>query len=232
MENATNETTNTETQGTELSPDAIAQALAATRSKAAGETTGTATAEKPKRVKMTDEERAAKEAQKKAEQAARKALRDQERAQNKAKREAERASKIAHMSKVDKAAKNLPLLSGDATDMVNSIMADFDASDITSIIAHLSHRQRAAATTNALSAKLTVGQTVRIVSAEGASARYVGQLATVQVVQRIRCYVNPVGSPSSKRVYLFNSDVVAVSDDELETLSSSDGTGESSAVAV
>lgn len=229
---STESTTSTESTGestgTEISSDAIAAALAATKSNKGG-TPAAATAEKPKRTKLTDEERAARDAQKKAEAEARKAQRKTETEARRAERVATQAGKVAHMAKVNKAAENLPELNESAAVMVDDIMSNFGGSQITAIIANLTHRQRAASTEKALGAKIVEGQTVRIVSAEGASARYVGQLATVLVVQRIRCYVNPVGSPASKRVYLFNSDVVAVADDELETVQSSDGTGESEA---
>lgn len=207
-----------ETQGTEISTDAIAAALAATRNKVNNATE----VEKPKRAKLTDEERAARTAQRNEERAARKAVRDEERAKERAARELAKASRVPHMSKVDKAASKLPKLSDSATEAVNNLVQNFGSSDITAIVAHLTHRQRAAATTAALSAKLEVGQTVRIVSADGSAAHYIGHLAKVVAVQRIRCYVTPVGAPQSKRVYLFNSDCQAISDDELETVNQSE----------
>jgi membrane protein involved in colicin uptake len=224
--NVTTETT--ETTGTDLTSEAIQAALAKTRAAAAASasTEGTATTtEKVKKPKMSDEDKAARDAKRKADQDARKVARDAERAATKAAKDAEKAGKVAHMAKVDKAAANLPTMGETATTHYDDITSNLSSGDVTALIAHLTHYQRAQATATALSVKLEEGQMVRILSGEGSSARYIGQLAKVITVQRIRCYVQPVGT--NKSVYLFNSNVAPVTSDEVSTVQSSSGDGES-----
>lgn len=171
-----------------------------------------------KRKRLSDEERAQRDADRQKERDERKAKREQDRAAKKAAKEAEKANKIPHMAKVDKQAKNLPALVKGAQSLVNDVLQRFDESAITSIVAHLQHELRRKATERALKVELEEGQLVRIVSADGSNSKWVGYLAHVTSAQRIRCYVQPVGT--DKKVYLFSSNVKPLTDDEIKALSS------------
>jgi len=181
-------------------------------------TNDTATTEAPKRTRLTDEQRAERDAAKAKEKADKKAAREAERAQKKAAKEAEKANKVPHMAKVEKQAKNLPALAKAAQSLVTDILNRFDESGITAVVAHLSHALRVKATERALKVELEEGQLVRIVSADGGNNKWVGHLAHVLVAQRIRCYVQPVGT--EKKVYLFSSNVQPLSEEEIKAVSS------------
>ena len=154
----------------------------------------------PKRPRLTDEEKAARQAAKDAERATKKAEREATRAQKKAAKEADR--KAPHMSKVAKAAEKLPALSEQAQIAVDGITANFGASVVSAIAAHLNHFNRVKATERALGQAIATSDTVRIISGD---SRFIGQTGTVAKAQRIRCYVS---LPNVKKpVYLFTSDV-------------------------
>lgn len=177
-----------------------------------------APAAESKRKRLTDEERAQRDADRKKERDEKKAQRDADRAAKKAAKEAEKASKIPHMAKVDKQAKNLPALAKGAQSLVTDVLNRFDEAGITSIVAHLQHELRRKATERALKVELEEGQLVRIVSADGNNSKWVGHLAHVLTAQRIRCYVQPVGT--DKKVYLFSSNVKPLTEDEIKAVSS------------
>jgi len=219
--NDTTPETTTTTDSAPLSTDNITAALAKTKAakKAAAEGDAPAAEATPKKPRLSDEEKAIRDQQRTAQRAADKAVRDAARAEKKAAKLAEKSGKVAHMSKVDKAAKNLPPLSSAASALVATVEGQFDESETTAIIAHLTHYLRATATATALGVKLTENQLVRITSAEGPNARYVGHLAHVISAQRIRCYVKPVGT--DKKVYLFSSNVTALSDEEVQAVEQS-----------
>lgn len=158
----------------------------------------------PKRPRLTDEEKAARQAAKDAERATKKAEREAARAAKRAARETER--KTPHMSKVEKAASKLPALNEAAQVALNDITANFSASQVSAIAAHLSHFNRVKATERALGQTIATGDTVRIVSGD---SRFIGQTGEVFKAQRIRCYVTVPGA--KKPVYLFTSDVELVS---------------------
>lgn len=158
----------------------------------------------PKRPRLTDEEKAARTAAKDAERATKKAEREAARAAKRAAKDAER--KTPHMSKVDKAASKLPTLNEQAQIAFNDITANFSASQVSAIAAHLSHFNRVKATERALGQTISTGDTVRIVSGD---PRFIGQTGEVFKAQRIRCYVTVAGA--KKPVYLFTSDVELVS---------------------
>lgn len=209
-------------QSEALTTENIQKALAATRSKATADAPATSDAPAvSKRPRLSDEEKARREEVRNAEKAAKKVAREAKREAKKAAKAAEASTKVAHMAKVDKAALMLPAITEDAQDAVDEICANYGSTEVTAIIAHLQHRQRVNATASASLVKLTENQMVRITSADGPAARYIGQLAQVVTVQRIRCYVTPVGT--DKKVYLFNSNVSPLSSDELEALPSSEG---------
>lgn len=158
----------------------------------------------PKRPRLTDEEKAARKAAKDAERATKKAEREAARAAKRAAKEAEK--RTPHMSKVEKAASKLPALSEAAQVAFNDIIANFGASTVSAIAAHLQHFNRVKATERALGQTISTGDTVRIVSGD---PRFIGQTGEVFKAQRIRCYVTVPGA--KKPVYLFTSDVELVS---------------------
>lgn len=136
------------------------------------------------------------------------AAREAKRAQMAKEREERRAAKAeqnkgpAHMKKIDRAASRLPVLSDSAQLLFNEATTNFSAEQITAISLHLQHFNRVKATERALSQKVEVGQTVRII---GGDPKFVGMTGTVSKAQRIRCYVTV---PGTKRdVYCFTSDV-------------------------
>jgi hypothetical protein len=171
---------------------------------------------RPGRKRLSDEERALRDAARNKERLEKRAQRETLRASKKAAREADRSSKIPHMAKVDKQAKNLPNLSNDAQEALTNLLENFDETTITSLVAHLQFELRRKATMNASNTHLQVGDLVRITSADGPNAKWVGHLAQVLKVQRIRCYVQPVGTERS--VYLFSSNVEHPNQDEIETV--------------
>lgn len=157
----------------------------------------------PKRPRLTDEEKASRTAQRDAERATKKAEREAARAAKKAAKDADK--RTPHMSKVEKAAAKLPTLNEQAQVALNDITANFSASMVSAIAAHLNHFNRVKATERALGQTISTGDTVRIVSGD---SRFVGQTGTVSKAQRIRCYVEVAGA--KKPVYLFTSDVELV----------------------
>ena len=218
----------------QLSTKNITQALAASKSKksqiAAEEsiendqnetnesTESTSDSGAPKRHRLSDEERVVRDAEREKARAEKRSARDEVRAAKKAAKDAEKANKVPHMAKVEKQARQLPALAKGAQSLVTDILQRFDDAAITSIIAHLGHTLRVRATERALRVELREGQLVRIVSADGGNGKWVGHLAHVTSAQRIRCYVQPVGT--DKSVYLFSSNVQPLSDDEIKAVSS------------
>ena len=159
---------------------------------------GEESAPRVRAAKLTDEEKAARLAEKEASKARREA--------DKLARQAAKAvKKPAHMTKVERAGSNLPGMSTETTEILNSLFDSQDASAISAFLANAQHRLRAQSTAASVGLKLEVGQLVRIVSGE---PRFIGQLATVTSVRRIRCHVTPEGH--DKPVYLLNSDVTPV----------------------
>ncbi len=159
-----------------------------------------------KRVRMTDEEKAAKKAIKDAERAEKKTQRI-------ATRDARRAEKlaskpVAHLAKVARAASKLPELTADAIVVFNDITTNYSREQVNAIARHLEHFNREQATKRALEQKLEAGARVRIVAGD---SRYVGQEGIVFKAQRIRCYVTVEGA--KKPVYLFTSEVELVTEE-------------------
>lgn len=163
----------------------------------------TATEVRPgRKMAATASETAAKLKERETERNARKAERDAARALKQAERAAVLAGRTPHMGKVEKAAAKLPSLGETAQHFMNDITANCSAADVAALAAHLQHFNRVSATSRALSQKLEVGMTVRIVSGD---ARYLGRVGVLDRVQRIRCFVTLEGV--NKDVYLFTSDV-------------------------
>lgn len=159
----------------------------------------------PKRPRLTDEEKAARQATKDQERAAKKAAREEARAAKRAERDA--AKQPAHMRKVQKAAEKLGTLNDAMQLLFNEATANGTAADVAALAAHLQHFNRVQATQRALGQAIEAGMTVRIISGD---TRFIGQTGTVFKAQRIRCYVNVEGA--KKPVYLFTSDVEPVTE--------------------
>jgi hypothetical protein len=173
----------------------------------------TATEVRPgRKVVAPASETAAKLKAREDERNARKAERDAARALKKAERESALAARTPHMGKVEKAAAKLPALGDVAQGFMNDITANCSAADVAALAAHLQHFNRVSATSRALSQKLEVGMTVRIVSGD---ARYLGRVGVLDRVQRIRCFVTLEGV--NKDVYLFTSDVEPCEAEAIET---------------
>lgn len=153
-----------------------------------------------KRPRLSDEEKASRQANRDAERATKKASRDEARQAKRAMRDANKAP--AHIAKVAKAFAKLPVLNETAQVAFGDITSNFSRDQVAAIAAHLNHFNRAKATERALSQKLEQGMSVRIV---GGDSRFIGKVGTVSKAQRIRCYVEVEGA--KKPVYLFTSDV-------------------------
>lgn len=186
---------------------------AATRRKASREGTSVVDASssgtKQGRKRLTAEEKASREASQEASRAAKKAEREAKRASRMA------SKKPAHLAKVEKAAMRLPNLTSEATVSFGELTEAFNLNELEALSAHLAHFVRAQRTQSALRTELKVGQVVRIVSG---AARFIGQTAVLDKVQRIRVYARVAGE--AKPVYLFASDVEVVA--EGESLNSSE----------
>lgn len=167
--------------------------------------------EKPKRKRLSPEERAARDELRAKEKAEKKAAREKAREAKKAEKEANR--KPPHMSKVEKAASKLPPMSEGAQKAFGALTGKLSSGDLFSLTENLKHHIRVAQTQGALQMSLKVGQVVKIVSG---NPRFVNQTATVMKVQRIRCYVEVPGY--NKPVYLFTTDCQPLDADEVNTV--------------
>ncbi|NCA17249.1 MAG: hypothetical protein EBS90_09445 [Betaproteobacteria bacterium] len=131
----------------------------------------------------------------------------------KAERERIRANKAdnkptAHMTKVQKAGARLPSLGKVAQSTFDEVVRTLNSEQLTALALHIQHFNRVQATTRALtSGDLKVGQLVRIT---GGDPKYIGMTGAVETLRRIRCFVTVPGA--KKPVYLFTSDVEAVTD--------------------
>lgn len=185
---------------------AIDKALAVAKARKVAKETSSASpdAETPStppkaKVKLTDQEKAQKLADRAAKQAQLKAEREERKA---AKAKEKASGKPAHMKKIDRAAGKLPSLTASAQLLFNEATTNFSSEQIAAISLHLQHFNRVKATERALGQKLATGMNVRIVSGD---PRFIGMTGTVAKAQRIRCYVTIPGV--KKDVYCFTSDV-------------------------
>lgn len=163
----------------------------------------------PKKVKPPKEEREAKVAELERLRAERKAAKEVERqvlAEAKA-----AAKKPAHVAKLDRAAAKLPKMSATAEEIFGDVTVNLSREQIDALAQHLMHWNRVKATVAASTAKIEVGQEVRIVSGD---KRYLGFTGTVAKAQRIRCYVDI--PELEKTVYLFTSDVEVLEAEETQ----------------
>jgi len=157
--------------------------------------------------KLSDEEKAQRQVVKDNE----KALKAEARAQKKAAKLAN--VKPKHQAKLDRAFAQLPPLNDAEQAAFDKLIGGATPAELEKLAAHLNFHVRLQQTRTAVESTLTVGQTVRIKSG---NQKYVGSLATVTRSQRIRCYVTVPNS--DKEIYLFTSDVEAVTVDEAESL--------------
>lgn len=174
-------------------------------------------ANREKELAESKAKREAEKAEKDAQRAKEKAERDADREARKAAKAAEKTTKeqarleakaTKHMTKVEKYRSTLPaidsttkavldlVLSGGLTDGQKAVLA-----------AHLAFENRVASTVRSAKGgtKLTVGQTVEIVSSDR-DARLIGCKGTVTQVRKIRVLVSVPGR--NKDCYLFTSDVI------------------------
>ena len=189
--------------------NAIDAAINAAKAKASSNSDST---EKPKRRKLTPEERQARLDAYEAAKAERAAKRAAAKAQKEAERAAYRAANPPHMAKVNKAAENLPEMSSEAQEFFDSLTGDLTPADIFVLSENLNHYVRAERTKASADMNLNVGDKVRIKSG---SPKHVGTEGLVTKAQRIRCFVD-VGE--NKPVYLFNADVEVLEAAEIESV--------------
>lgn len=159
----------------------------------------------PKRARLTDEEKASRQATKDADRASRKATRAAVRAAKLAERTAGKSP--AHLRKVMKAGERLPMLTEQAQLIFNEATASLPAVSLAALALHIMHFNRANSTKRALDQKLVIGQAVRIV---GGESRFIGQTGTVAKSQRIRAYIDVPGV--KKPVYVFTADCEVIND--------------------
>lgn len=164
---------------------------------------------------LSAEEKEARKAAKKAEREARNAERkarleeerqakNAERLARKAERDANRTEKVAHLSKVEKAAERLPELTPGAISYLNSLEPErANVTDLAVTLAHAQHILRARQTKASHDVDLKEGQVVRVISGEG---RWIGAMATVKAVRSIRVIISVAGY--DKDIYVFAADLV------------------------
>jgi hypothetical protein len=151
---------------------------------------------KTKRVKLTDEERAAKQEQIKKD------------------REERKAQKAVSTTKIDKAASKLPVLEDDVKVQLDNLVAGLSTAQISVLVSHLQHHVRANSIVSASTSEveLKVGATVKILQGDPryVDQRLIGAVGTVSESRRIRCFVKVEGQ--TKPVYLFKTDVELVTE--------------------
>lgn len=139
----------------------------------------------------------------------RRAKAKQERESRREQRLLERAAqrKVPHLSKVQKAAAQLPELSDPAAQAYERLVAELSPVDLNSLGLHLQHLYRHHATEAAAARTLREGQLVRLL---GGPAKTRGRVGTVESLNRIRCYVRLEGV--THPVYVFTSETEDVDD--------------------
>lgn len=194
---------------TQLDKDLVAakQRVAKKRgSKAKGdvvEAKGSEAKKESGRHQVSDEERQRRQEEKQKELAEKRAERERVRAEKKAERDAHRA--VPHISKVKKAAEQLPDLSDSGATACAELLKRLSTEEINVLGQHLQHIYRARKTEEAINRELAVGQQVKLI---GGPARFVGQQGTIISLNRIRCYVKVAGF--EKPVYVFTSETADV----------------------
>lgn len=173
------------------------------------DTTKTPATRKPR---LTDDERAARkadrDAEKLAEKAEKKAAREAKRAE-KEREKAEKGTPLPGTARLATAEAKLPELSMNAALVVAfANQKDLTETETVALIAHLKHALRTRQTVKAASGTdVKEGDRVRLVAGE---ERFLGQVGTVTKVSRIRCHVQLEGR--EKPVYVFTSDVAVLAD--------------------
>jgi len=207
-------TMNTTQENLNTKLSAIDKALAAAKSrKEAKEGPTDQTAPDGSKMKMDEATRLAAKAAREADRMLRKQQREAAAAEKRAGRE---TGKPAHMKKVERAASKLPSMSDQLQLLFNEATTNFSAADITALALHLQHFNRVKATERAVSQKVELGQTVRII---GGDPKFIGLTGHVSLARRIRCFVEIPGF--KKPAYCFTSDVEVVA--EASTATGTDG---------
>lgn len=120
----------------------------------------------------------------------------------------------AHLSKVERATADLPILSDAAAAALKGIdEGGFAAGDLTALAAHLTHKARLLMTAGAVSAKPTVGSLVEILPGDKGVQKYVGMRGVLTEVRSIRCFADikdENGKTIKKGLYLFTSGVKVI----------------------
>lgn len=195
-----NDENNNVTEETTTSDDQINAALAEVK-KAKGRG----------RPKLSEEERARRDAAALAEKEARKAAREALRAE----RNANKPEAIpGRLKKLEKAAQRLPALTDEQRHTVDTLFQTFNRDEISGLIAHVDHELRVHSVTEAQNVELEMNALVRI---NNVASRFHGKLGRVTKVGKLRCYVAPLDAPEREE-YLFLSDVTKVGADEHEEL--------------
>lgn len=128
------------------------------------------------------------------------------RAEKKALKEASKLPK--HQAKLDRAKLQLPVMDESLKQTFDDFVVSYEFSELETFASHLNFYVREKQTQNAVSTTVEVGQTVRIKSG---NQKHLGKIGVVSRSQRIRCYVSLPNL--EKEIYLFNSDVEPVSND-------------------
>jgi len=157
---------------------------------------------------LTDEEREAKRAARKAKKEADGTIAQAKREARAAKRAALLASKKpAHVFKLEKATSKLPALDESMTAALEDLKHDFTVPELAILALHLQHAVRVDSTLKAIAVRndeqpvLAEGDSVKIVSGD---PRYIGKEGTVIKTKKIHVFVDVGGK---KPLYAFTSDV-------------------------
>lgn len=214
--NATN--SNASTNGAST-PESIESALAKVRAAVLAQQAEKSDAPKEsRRPRLSDEERAEREAKAAKEREDKKLAREAKKEETKAKREAEKAAKAAardakkaakadapakipHLAKVQKEAEKLPELD-DTMQVIVDEVSEMSAPEMSAVIAHLAHQLRVKQTIASNDITYEVGDTVKITSG---NADVLGLIGVVSQVQRIRAFVTVPGL--EKPIYTFTADL-------------------------
>jgi hypothetical protein len=149
------------------------------------------------------------------ERAAAKLVLDQARAERQTRKEAKLAleQRVPHVGKLAKAESKLPQLSNKAQIAFNELTVSLSNPEISALIAHFMHYNRATSIINALKSKeriLTYGQNVEII---GGDARYIGKSGVITKTGKIKCHVD-IGLKNP--IYVFVTDVLEMEIDNDE----------------
>lgn len=109
------------------------------------------------------------------------------------------------MAKVERAGNRIPKMATMALGIYENAITSLPGNQIVALAQHLNFHHRKQSTIKSLAKKVRSGTVVRIM---GGDARYIGKSGLVIKAGRLRCHVAIAGV--EKRAYLFNSDVIAI----------------------